>query len=93
MSKASEIVGLDCEASAAEGIRLLLHTRLEEMCVLRDGALDWSDIEGVHDMRVGSRRLRSALRDFKPFLKRRKHRRAGDAIKRIADSPCENNSG
>lgn len=86
MSKAREIVGLDCQASAAEGIRLLLHTRVEEMCDLRDLALDWSDIEGVHDMRVASRRLRSALRDFKPFLSRRKHNRADDSIKRLADS-------
>ena len=86
MSKPKRIVGFDCEASAVLGIKLLLHTRLEEMCGLRTGALDWSDIEGVHDMRVASRRLRSALRDFKPYFKRRKQRRAGDAIKRIADS-------
>lgn len=86
MSKAKTIVGLGCDESAVEGIRLLLNARLEEMCDLGAGALDWSDIEGVHDMRVASRRLRSALRDFKPYMKRRKQRRAGDAIKLIADS-------
>src|SRR5258708_35338635 len=39
------------------------------MCALRDRALDWNDPEGVHDMRVASRRLRSALADFKPDLR------------------------
>ena len=40
------------------------------MCALRDHALDWSDPEGVHHMRVASRRLRSALSDFKPYLRK-----------------------
>lgn len=84
--KAKGIVGLDCEASAAAGIKLVLHTRMEEMCALRSTALDWSDIEGVHDMRVASRRLRSALRDFRPLMKRRKMRRAGEELKQVADA-------
>jgi len=37
----------------------------------RQAALDWSDPEGVHSMRVASRRLRSAMRDFMPYLRRR----------------------
>jgi CHAD domain-containing protein len=86
MAKAKEIVGLDCDASASDGIKLVLSTRLDEMCDLKAIALDWSDEEGVHDMRVASRRLRSALRDFKPFLKQRKLRNAVAAIKRVADS-------
>ena len=40
------------------------------MCALREHALNWNDPEGVHDMRVASRRLRSALSDFKPYLRR-----------------------
>lgn len=43
---------------------------MKEMCALRNRALDWSDPEGVHDMRVASRRLRSALSDFKPYLRK-----------------------
>jgi CHAD domain-containing protein len=68
MAKAREIVGLDCHAPARAGIRLVLLTRLDEMCGLRAASLDWSDMAGVHDMRVASRRLRSALRDFRPYL-------------------------
>lgn len=86
MAKAKEISGLDYGAGAGEGVRLILRSRLEEMREYRDAALDWSDIEGVHDMRVASRRLRSALRDFTPYLRERKLRRLNKALKTIADA-------
>ena len=86
MAKAKEIEGLNCQGSAAGEIRLVLRTRLEEMCGLRTAALDWSDIEGVHDMRVASRRLRSALRDFKPYLRQRQLASAAADLKRVADT-------
>ena len=70
MAKAKLIEALDCNGPAQVGIRLVLLTRLEEMCQLRAAALDWSDMEGVHDMRVASRRLRSALLDFRPYLRK-----------------------
>lgn len=57
-----------CDAGALEGIRAVLSGRLAEMCDLRDAALEWEEIEGVHRMRVASRRLRSALRDFEDLL-------------------------
>src|SRR5215210_5249506 len=84
--KAKEIVGLDCGASAAAGIRLVMRSRLEEMCAFRAAALDWSEMEGVHDMRVASRRLRSLVRDFSPYFRNRKLRRSTIALKRIADA-------
>lgn len=68
MAKAANIKGLDCDAHALDGVRRVLQTRLDEMCALRESALNSDDIEGVHDMRVASRRLRSALRDFAPYL-------------------------
>ncbi|PYS91420.1 MAG: hypothetical protein DMF64_12090 [Acidobacteria bacterium] len=68
MAKADDIVGLDCEARALEGVALVLRTRLAEMCGFREAALDGSDAAGVHDMRVASRRLRSAMADFAPYL-------------------------
>jgi CHAD domain-containing protein len=86
MAKAKEIVGLDCEASVHDGMILVLRTRMEEMCQLRLAALDWSDVEGVHDMRVASRRLRSALRDFMPYLRKNKLRSSRDYLKKIADA-------
>lgn len=84
MAKAKKIEGLNCEASAADNIRLVLGGRLDEMCELRAEALDDSDPKGVHAMRVASRRLRSAFRDFKPYLRRRKLAAAVGELKRIA---------
>lgn len=71
MAKAKEIEGLNCDAEALSGIRLVLHTRFGEMLELRAAALDGSNIEGIHDMRVASRRLRSAIKDFRDYLGKR----------------------
>lgn len=70
--KQRQIDGIDCEAPVHEGMIVALSIRLEQMCALRDAALDWSDPEGVHKMRVASRRLRGALRDFGPYLGKRR---------------------
>ncbi len=87
MAKAKKIEGLDCKAGAHLGVRRVLLVRLGEMCGFREAALDWSDPEGVHDMRVASRRLRSALRDFMPHLQRRgRFDEARDELKRLADA-------
>jgi len=53
---------------------------------LRERALDWSDPEGVHDMRVASRRLRSALRDFLPYARKRRVTKSLQEIREIADA-------
>lgn len=71
MAKAKRIKGIDCNDAALTVIRLVLVTRFEEMYGFRQAALDWSDPEGVHSMRVASRRLRSAMRDFMPYLRQR----------------------
>ncbi len=68
--KAKKISGLDCSAPADQMIRLVLRTQLKALCKLREPALDWSDSEGVHDMRVLSRRMRSAISDFQPHLRK-----------------------
>ena len=69
MAKHNHFPGLDCGAPAAEMVRLVLRTQVNNLCRLRPKALDWNDPEGVHDMRVVSRRLRSALTDFKPYMR------------------------
>jgi CHAD domain-containing protein len=85
MAKAKEIVGIDCKGRAAEAVPLVLGPRLEEMCLLRTRALDFTDPEGVHDMRVASRRVRSALRDFVPYLPKTKVSGSVRQLKEIAD--------
>src|SRR5205085_1217895 len=60
MAKAKEIEGLECRAGAAQGMRLVLLTRLGEVCEHRASALDRRGEDGVHDMRVASRRRRAS---------------------------------
>jgi CHAD domain-containing protein len=68
VAKAKQITKPNCHDAAAKVIQQILLARMKKMCGLRDQALDWSDPEGVHRMRVASRRLRSTLSDFKPYL-------------------------
>lgn len=71
MAKAKRIKGIKCNDTAAAGIKLVLATRFEEMYDFQQVALDFSEPEGVHSMRVASRRLRSAMRDFTPYIRKR----------------------
>src|ERR1043165_4037592 len=79
MAKAKRI-RIKCNAPATAGIKLVLVTRFDELLSWRDATLDWSDPEGVHSMRVASRRLRSALRDFLPYVRKR---RLGSVLKEL----------
>ena len=82
MAKAKRVKGLNCKSLASAGIKQVLVTRLNELCSFQQAALDWTDTEGVHSMRVASRRLRSALRDFMPYLHKR---RLGSVLKSLRD--------
>jgi len=85
MAKAKRIP-LKCNAPASAGIKLVLLTRFEELQSWRKTALDWNDPEGVHSMRVASRRLRSALRDFMPYVRKRFVSPTFKELKYIADA-------
>lgn len=65
---------------------MVVTTRFKELLEWREVALDWTDPEGVHSMRVASRRLRSALRDFAPYLHKRPLSSTGKKLKRVADT-------
>src|SRR5215212_12102701 len=84
MAKAKRIRGIDCNAPAPAGMKLVLVTRFAELQAWREAALDWSDPEGVHSMRVASRRLRSALRDFMPYLRKRSFNSTVKQLRMIA---------
>ena len=68
--KGRHISGLDASAPAIQMIDLALRAQLATMCDRRKRALNWNDPEGVHSMRVMSRRLRSAIADFSPYLRK-----------------------
>lgn len=86
MAKAKRIKGINCKSVAAAGIKLVLLTRFEELRSFNEAALNWSDPEGVHSMRVASRRLRSAIRDFTPYLRKRALASVLKELKDIADA-------
>jgi CHAD domain-containing protein len=86
MAKAKRIKGIKCKSVASAGIKLVLLTRFEELYGFHETALDWGDPEGVHSMRVASRRLRSALRDFTPYLRKRALSGVLKELKDIADA-------
>lgn len=86
MAKAKRVRGINCNAPAAAGTKLVLVTRFKELHTLREAALDWADPEGVHSMRVASRRLRSVLRDCMPYLRKRSLTSIQKEIRSLADA-------
>ncbi len=90
MAKATEIEGLDCAAPVLSEIKRTALVRFEEMRALREVALDFSDAEGVHDMRVATRRLRGLLRDGKPYFVKsispKKLKAIADALGAVRDA-------
>lgn len=86
MAKAKEIADLDCEANVLEWADEVLRVRFEEILEKRGAALEANDIEGVHDMRVATRRLRSALRDFSTLLKKKPLKDLRKDLKKLADA-------
>ena len=60
--------------------------RAQELIEHSQGVLDVSEIEGVHAMRVATRRLRAALEVFRPCFPRDEHRAALREVKAIADA-------
>ena len=86
MAPARPVRGLSCDDSFRTAAGKIIWTRFEEMLSFRDVALEGRDPEGVHDMRVASRRLRAALELFRDvFPKRRLKPLLGD-VKRLADA-------
>jgi hypothetical protein len=69
VAKPKPITDIDFPRDTAQAIRQILFARLKRMCDYRTRALDWSSPRGVHEMRVASRRLRSALK-YTAALKR-----------------------
>jgi len=86
MGKADEIAGLECSADALVWAAEVLRVRFDEIVNLRGVVLNSDDIEAVHDMRVATRRLRSALRDFAPVLRKSPLKNVNKNLKRLADS-------
>jgi CHAD domain-containing protein len=70
-------------ASHADIARRVISKRWAAILAHEAGARRGEDVEALHAMRVASRRLRSALRVFGPYLPERAARRVGKRIRRL----------
>src|SRR5436305_14690825 len=85
LAKQSEIRGLTAQDSARSAAMKTLWTLFEDMWALHRGVLEESDIEAVHDMRVASRRLRTAMQTFRDCLPKRFYQRHYRRVRELAD--------
>lgn len=86
MAKAWEVVGLGPDVPLGRCARLILETRFREMMSFREGTLLGVDIEQLHSMRVSSRRLRSAMRNFRDCFDPEALRIHSDRMREIAST-------
>lgn len=86
MAKAKPIDTLDCDANAAAMAAEVLRVRFDEMLGFHDAALELDGVDGIHDMRVASRRFRSALRDFGPLFDKKAVKPLKKQVKKVADA-------
>jgi len=84
--------GITPDDAMAEAGRKALLFNFERMLLHEPGSRLGADIEAVHDMRVATRRMRSAVRLFEPFFKpkaikpfRKELRHLGDALGAVRD--------
>jgi len=86
LAKARDIPGIEPDATFREAAASAIEVRADEVFAFRDRALDTSDIEGVHDMRVATRRLRAVMEIFAVCFPKEQHRRALKEVKELADT-------
>lgn len=83
MSTAIEIKGVVPEENMETCARLIIVGYFREMMSHKDGAIDGTNIEFVHDMRVASRRLRAAMDNFSDCFQREPFKRYYKQIRTI----------
>ena len=64
----SDTPGIAPEDTMSEAARKTLRFHFERMLSAESGTRAGEDIEALHDMRVATRRMRAALRVFKPYI-------------------------
>jgi len=84
MAKAWEVEGLGPHVALGECARRILETRFREMMSYAEGTRLGEDIEHLHSMRVSSRRLRSAMRNFRDCFDANQFRVHSERVREIA---------
>ncbi|HZS41965.1 MAG TPA: CHAD domain-containing protein [Polyangia bacterium] len=91
MARPSPIDGLDADTPLAEAARRALAVRLLDVRTLAERVARARDADGVHDLRVATRRLRAAIGLFDRSKPRKlsdaraEVKRLGDALGRVRD--------
>jgi CHAD domain-containing protein len=85
VAKAREIPGFKADIPFREAAALAVSARADEVWEHEHRVMDTDDIEGVHDMRVATRRLRAAMEIFAPCFPKKRHRQALREVKELAD--------
>jgi len=75
---------IHAEQTASETFATLLRHNLDQVLLWQEAAHSWEDIEGVHQMRVGFRRMRSALSLFRDAIPREATASWNDEMRWIA---------
>jgi CHAD domain-containing protein len=78
-------VGLRADQSFGDAGRRLIAVRSQELFEHIGGVLDLDQPDGVHDMRVATRRLRAALEVFATCFPHEEHGAALAEVKQLAD--------
>jgi CHAD domain-containing protein len=86
MAKAREIPGLTTELPYGEVAARVLEVRVGELIEHSAGVLDTDVIEGVHAMRVATRRLRAAIEIFRPCFPKAEGKAVLKQVKELADA-------
>jgi len=85
VAKAQRIEGLGRDTQYRIAIGRVIETRFDEMMAFREGTMLGRDPEQLHDMRVGSRRLRAAMDVATECFPRKRYRYYHQAIKQLTD--------
>ena len=86
MARAEPIPGLAPDLPYREAAARAVEVRAGEVFAHRQGVLDVTDIERVHDMRVATRRLRAAMEIFAPCFPKDQYREVLRDVKALADA-------
>jgi CHAD domain-containing protein len=87
MKKARQVNGIAPKNSLERSAQRIITAQFREMMSFKDGAIDGTDIEFVHDLRVSSRRLRAAMQNFADcFPQKKKFRRYLKQVSNITET-------
>jgi CHAD domain-containing protein len=86
VAKAQRVEGLDADTNYAVAIGRIIEQRFDEMMRYRAGTILGRDPEQLHDMRVGSRRLRAAMDVATECFPRKRYQYYHRTIKQLTDA-------